>query len=536
MVEMEKAVALFKNPNFTIQELINSIYLDTLIVKQCFQSIFILFNNQYNNQSNETSSIYPINLFVLKDYSQINISSLFIKNSSENITSWTYSPFYIHNNNNHNNDNHINWLPNLIISQIPLLIHIPIYSIYSINKSIRWLITFRLSIQFNKNTKHVIKDPFLILSVYPYIVWMNSLKINTSNSWYSPKIIINLQNINNNQHQQQIDLNLFTYTSDDLFFNNDDRDHDRNRDRDRDPDRDRDHHYDLNNDNDMTIYFNIHIMNNSNSYLLHVYHPFIFTLNNFIYNYYNLDHYFSLMLYKSINAFPLCIYPFYKQWTIHTTTNNNHDNQDPFDTYLVAKQQWIMNQFEMKLNQFCTWNLYKFNKSLLYLITNGIFNGLCIYINMNWDLSKSIIIEIRSSSHILLNLLDHVLLTQNNINDHFHLVPYIQSLLPNDTLFNIQKSIIDLLHCLIYEIQYLIDEFTQLIQYTMYKRIPKLPVYFKDLTNILDIVYYSNEWRTIVNNASIIPIDYNILSNLEYNQLYLQTDIHLKYLCFENSF
>ncbi|CAH8681900.1 unnamed protein product [Schistosoma haematobium] len=501
---MEKAVALFTNPEFSIKELTNSLYLDTLMIKQCFQASFILLNNKYNNESDHTSRICPTNLFTLRDNQRINISSLLTSNSTGSITSWTYSPFNIDNNND------IDWLPNFFIHQPPLLINIPMYSMNSINRTIRWLIYLKLSIEIDeKNSSKHLEDP-LIVSLYPNII-MNSLN-NISSCWLSPKIIINLQNI----VDQRIDLNLFTYTSDDLLFNYYDPNHD-------------------DDDDDVIIHLNVHVMNSSNSCLLHLYNPLIFSFHNFIHNYYNLENYFSLMLLKSIHYFPLCcIYPFYKQYTIQN--NNNRDNK--FDPHLiVAKQQLMINNLEVKLNKFCTWNVYKFNKHLLYLITNGIFNGICLYVNMNWCISNPIIIEIRSSSRKLLNLLDQVLFTRNNV-DEFHFVPYTQSLLDSDIsnkTINVQKSIIDLFNYLIDETEYLINQITQLIECTMYKRIPELSVFLKDLTNNLDIAHRTAEWRSIVNKASTMPID-NIPLSLEYCQLRLQTDIHLKNLCFINNF
>lgn len=141
------------------------------------------------------------------------------------------------------------------------------------------------------------------------------------------------------------------------------------------------------------------------------------------------------------------------------------------------------------------------------------------------------------SSRKLLNLLDHVLFTGNNV-DEFHFVPYTQSLLDSDIsdkTIHVQKSIIDLFNYLIDETQYLINQITQLIECTMYKRIPELSVFLKDLTNNLDIAHRTGEWRSIVNKASTMPID-NIPSSLDYCQLRLQTDIHLNNLCFINNF
>ncbi|CAH8672667.1 unnamed protein product [Schistosoma margrebowiei] len=499
--EMEKAVALFTNPEFSIKELTNSLYLDILMIKQCFQATFILLNNKCNNQSR----ICPTNLFILKDNQQINVSSLLTSNSSHSITSWTYSPFNI------NNHNHIDWLPKFFIYQTPLLMNIPIDLMNSTNITNRWLIYFKLSIEIDEKKHNKYLTNQLMISLQPNII-MNSF-MNMSSCWYSSKIIINLQNI----HNQRIDLNLFAYTSDDLLVNHYDPNNDPND--------------DLNNhDDNITIHLNVHVMNSSNSCLLHLYNPLIFSFHNFIHNYYNLENYFSLMLLKSIDYFPLwCIYPFYKQWTIQS---------NKFDPHLiVAKQQLMINNLEVKLNKFCTWNVYKFNKHLLYLITNGIFNGICLYVNMNWCISNPIIIEIRSSSRKLLNLLDQLLFTQNNV-DEFHFVPYNQSLLESDIsnkTINVQKSITDSFNCLIHETEYLINQITQLIECTMYKRIPELSVFLKDLTNNLDIAHRSAEWRSIVNKASTIPID-NILSNFEYCQLRLQTDVHFKNLCFINNF
>ncbi|XP_018646436.1 hypothetical protein Smp_164670 [Schistosoma mansoni] len=250
MGEMEKAVSLFTNPDFSIKELINSLYLDTLMIRQCFQGTFILLNNNYNNESDHTSTTYPTNLFILRDNHRINISSLLTSNSGS-ITSWTYSPFHINNN--------IDWLPNFIIHQTPLLINIPRSSINPSNMAVR-------------------------------------------------------------------------------------------------------------------------------------------------------------------------------------------------------------------------------------------------------------------CSHTLLHLLDQVLFTQKYIDD-FHFIPYNQSIendtkLINNKTSNIQKSITDTLNCLINETEYLIHQITQLIEYTMNKRIPELPVYFKDLTNNLDIAYHSTEWKSIVHKASTIPID-NVLPNIK---------------------
>ncbi|VDO73873.1 unnamed protein product [Schistosoma curassoni] len=140
-------------------------------------------------------------------------------------------------------------------------------------------------------------------------------------------------------------------------------------------------------------------------------------------------------------------------------------------------------------------------------------------------------------SRKLLNLLDHVLFTRNNV-DEFHFVPYTQSLLDSDIsdkTIHVQKSIIDLFNYLIDETQYLINQITQLIECTMYKRIPELSIFLKDLTNNLDIAHRTGEWRSIVNKASTMPID-NIPSSLDYCQLRLQTDIHLNNLCFINNF
>lgn len=339
------------------------------MIKQCFQASFILFNNKYNNELDYTSRICPTNLFTLKDHQHRNISSMLTSNSSDSRTSWTYSPF-------NNTGSDMDWLPNFFIHQSPLLINIPMYSMNSTNITIRWLIYLRLSIKIeDRNRSKHLEDPFII-SLYPNIL-MNSLNHNTSSCWVSPKIIINLQN---NSLDQRIDLNLFTYTSDDLLlFNHDDPNHDGD---------------DDDGDGDVIIHLNVHVVNSSNSCLLHLYNPLIFSYHNLIHNYYNLENYFSLMLLKSIHYFPLCcIYPFYKQYTIHN--HNNRDNQfDPH--FIVAKQQLIINNLEVKLNKFCTWNVYKFNKHLLYLINNGIFNGICIYVNMNWSISNPIIIEIRS--------------------------------------------------------------------------------------------------------------------------------------------
>ncbi|CAH8680898.1 unnamed protein product [Schistosoma rodhaini] len=487
---MEKAVSLFTNPDFSIKELINSLYLDTLMIRQCFQGTFILLNNNYNNESDHTSTTYPTNLFILRDNHHINVSSLLTSNSGS-ITSWTYSPFYINNN--------IDWLPHFIIHQTPLLIHIPKSSINPSNMAVRWLICFRLSIMINKRTNS--KAQFIV-SLHPHVIH----SLTSSTSWFSPKIMIDLQKFPSNQ---QINLNLFAYTSDNLFFNNDD-------------------HINNNNNDHITIHLSIHIVHGSSSCILHLFHPFIISLYNLIYNYYNIQNYFSLIstINHTINWFPLCIYRFYKQWIITKG--------------LVTTQQQLLmiNQLELKLNKLCIWNIYKLNKYLLlYLITNGIFKGICIYVNMNYTISNQLMIEIRSNSHTLLHLLDQVLFTRKYIDD-FHFIPYNQSIendtkLINNKTFNIEKSITDTLNCLINETEYLIHQITQLIEYTMNKRIPELPVFFKDLTNHLDIAYRSTEWRSIVHKASTIPVD-NILPSMEYTQLRLKTDVSFKNLCFVN--
>ncbi|KAH8869564.1 hypothetical protein KSF78_0004421 [Schistosoma japonicum] len=491
---MDKAVALFKNPDFSIKELIYSLYLDTLLIRQCFQAKFILLDSKYDNKSNCSTRMCPTNLFILQDNQRINVPSLLTTSNTGNITSWTYSPF--------TTDENIDWLPNLIIHQTPLLVNIPLSPINASKLSIRWLICLRLTIGIQDKTNW--KGQF-IASLHPHVI--NSSI--TSISWLSPKIVINLQHCSN----EQITLNLFAYTSNDIFYNN--------------------HDYittDNNYSNMTTIHLGVNFINNSNSCNLHLFNPFKLSFSSFIHNYYHLHNYFSIMsscmILKPINLLPSCIYPYCKQWTLvnHVT--------DQCISYSIANQQLINNIIESILNEFCIWHVYKVNKCIFYLITNGIFNGLCLYVNGNYSSSSPWIIEIYSGSPKLLHLFDQVLLTRNSVND-FSFIPYTRSLELN-CKSNVQCSITNMLNCLINETEYLINQITQLIECTMRKRIPDLSIFLQDLTNNLDIAHRSSEWRTIVNKASSIPIDMNVSqSNFQYCQLQLQTDISVKQFCYE---
>ncbi|KAK4475515.1 hypothetical protein MN116_002561 [Schistosoma mekongi] len=497
---MNKAVALFKNPDFSIKELIYSLYLDTLLIRQCFQATFILLDSKYDNKSDCSMRICPTNLFIFRDNQRINVPSLLTTSNTGNITSWTYSPFNI--------DENIDWLPNLIIHQTPLLVNIPLSSINASNMSIRWLICLRLTIEIRD--KNNWKGQF-IASLHPHVINSSITFI----SWLSPKITINLQHCSN----EQITLNLFAYTSNDIFHTN------------------HDYITTLNNNysNITTIHLNVHFVNNSNSCNLHLFNPFKLSFSNFIHNHYQLHNYFlimsSCMILKPINLLPSCIYPYCKQWTII----NNETNQ--CISYSITNQQLIINIIESILNELCIWHVYKVNKCIFYLITNGIFNGLCLCVNVNCSSSNPWIIEIYSSSLKLLHLFDQVLLTRNSVND-FSFTPYTRSLENNVKLLNCksntQYSIKNMLNCLINETEYLLNQITQLIECTMRKRIPDLSIFLENLTNNLDIAHRSSEWRTIVNKASSIPIDMNVSQlNFEYSQLQLQTDNSVKQFCYE---
>ncbi|CAH8666212.1 unnamed protein product [Heterobilharzia americana] len=511
MNDMQKAVKLFKDSEFTVKELINALYTNVSLIKQCFRTTTFLLHTDNDDDAekegvthytfNHQSHIYPTNLFLLRDRQQ----SLLITISSNRHTtnSWTiYSPF-----NNVKEEYHNYWLPKFVIHQTPLLISLPVSSMQTTNSAVRWLICLRVKMLLKSTTS---TDP-LILSLHPHIRGSctpcpthrtaggddggDYNRVTTTNRGGNISSICHISG-------------------------------------------------------NMTIYLCVHLTCGSNSCILHVYNPLNLSFNNLIHNYYDFENYFfsldESLKTTSPSSFPLCIYPFCKQWSVTkcavVTTTKNEDNSSigsggQGQTIIppITGQELVRNSLEKKLNEFCAWSVHPLKKGVLYFIKNGIFRGLCLSVSESCASTNNplILLEVRSSSHDLLDLFDQFILSQmSSISQFQQLTPYYKQLECNET--NLRKSITHILDSLITETQFLINSITQVIEQTMHKRIPKLPVFLKDITNNLDIVNRSAEWRSMVNSASNLPIDDDITSSaVEYSFLRRQTDASFECLCLE---
>ncbi|CAH8875595.1 unnamed protein product [Trichobilharzia szidati] len=563
--------SLFQNSEFVIHEIIDDLDSSESIIRQCFRATSIPYDatttsttpavsdNHNSSRSNHSlSNTYPTNVFVLRENCRINLQAILksilpTEGLGSRITAWTYCPFISRH------ERGSSWrLPTLIIDQPPLIFCVPVSSGGDkISDCCRWWLIICLRIKMIFKESCGTDDHVYRVSLHPQVhtsVASSSASPSTSSklpiimdSWLSPKIFVRRKKRGSDVSiEETLSLNVFAYTSRDIFLSNI---------------QDKVTHLEedtIDGDKTLRIYLLLRIADSlkKTSILLHLSNPLTVSLKNFIFDAYSLQNYYFTLLETSLTntSVPLlssAMYPFCKMWTITnlSDTDARKSDRNPPSLMITDPHLSICHILEAKLSQFCSWNVYRLNQQIVYFITNDPFTGLCLCVNNNTAAASiTKFIAIGSSSRELLNLFSEIVFFPNSIND-FQFVPYEKHSSKND-YNNINnnnsnaKSILDAVNTLINETECLINSITELVESTLHKSIPQLSNYLSSgYNNTLDMVHKSAEWRSIVRKASRLPVNIpgdndsdsdniSVMHNsVRYSELHCQTDKSIQRLC-----
>nr|CAH8876575.1 unnamed protein product [Trichobilharzia regenti] len=375
-------------------------------------------------------------------------------------------------------------------------------------------------------------------------------------SWLSPEIFVRRKKKtkrgSDTSIEETLSLNVFAYTSRDIFLSSI---------------QDNVTHMEedtIDGDKTLRIHLFLRIADSlkKTSILLHLFNQLTVFLKDFTLDAYSLHNYYLTLLETSMTntSFPMlssAIYPFCKMWTITNLigTDAKKSDRNPLALMITDPHLSICHILEAKLNQFCTWNVYRLKQQIVYFITNDPFTGLCLCVNNNSAAaSVTTFIAIGSSSQELLNLFSEIVFFPNSVSD-FQFVAYEKHSNSssksddvnnnnNNTNNSNAKPILDAVNTLINETECLLNCIAELVESTLHKSIPQLSNYLScGYNNTLNMVHKSAEWRSVVRKASRLPVNIpgendsdndnvSVMNNsIRYSELHCQTDDSIQRLC-----